>query len=121
MRGIRRNGRVLQNCSLAPSRHQTHMMDISISSPYPSLLHYGNLTSTVAATIIFLLNIISVVVNWNGSAQIAAIVCAIVSLWALGIFSNFTHDRQNAPDYAVLLSLGSGIGAVVLIIIAAVS
>lgn len=75
----------------------------------------------MVATLIFLLNLVSVAVNWSGDARTAAIISAVASLWAVGIFSNYVNDRQAAPNYAVFLSLGSGIAAVVFIIIGAVS
>ena len=69
------------------------------------------------ATLMMLINIVSVIANWGKNAQVVAIISGVASLWAVGIFSNFRHDPQNAPTYAVILSMASGLAGIILMII----
>lgn len=69
------------------------------------------------AGIMVIINVLAVVVNY-GKTQASgyAVASLIASIWALGIFSNFRSDPQNAPSYAVLLSTGAGITGLVTLI-----
>ena len=69
------------------------------------------------AILILLINVVSVIANWGKGAQVIAIISGVASLWAVGIFSNFRHDPQAAPTYAVLLSVASGLTGIVLAIV----
>ena len=65
-----------------------------------------------------LINLISTISNY-GKTQASgfAVASFIASIWAYGIHSNFRRDPQNIPDYAVILSITSGIAGIVLLII----
>ena len=69
------------------------------------------------ATLMLLINVVSVIVNWGKGAQVITIISGVASLWAVGIFSNFRQDPMNAPTYAVVLSTASGLAGLVLMII----
>jgi hypothetical protein len=52
-----------------------------------------------------------------GTSLIGYATAALVgSVWSLGIFSNFRHDPQSAPGFAVLLSVLSGFAGIGFII-----
>lgn len=73
------------------------------------------------ATIIVLINVVSLLVNWGDGGQSVAIASLIVALVSFGIFSSFRTNPQAAPNFAVLMSTLSGLAGVVLIIVGLVS
>jgi hypothetical protein len=67
--------------------------------------------------LMILINIGAVLANYGKTDQSGfAVVSLIASIFSYGIFVNFKSDPQNAPNYAVLLSTGSGLAGVVLLI-----
>lgn len=47
----------------------------------------------------------------------AAVVTAIVSVWANGVLANFRSDPQDAPNLAALGSMLAAIASIVLIVV----
>ena len=67
--------------------------------------------------LMILVNIGAVLANYGKTDQSGfAVVSLIASIFSYGIFVNFKSDPQSAPNYAVWLSIGSGIAGVVLLI-----
>lgn len=70
------------------------------------------------AGIMVIVNVLAVIANY-GKTQASgyAVASLVASIWALGIFSNYRSEPQNAPTYAVLLSTGAGISGLVTLMI----
>lgn len=67
--------------------------------------------------LMILINIGGVLANYGKTDQSGfAVVSLIASIFSYGIFINFKSDPQSAPNYAVLLSTGSGLVGIVLLI-----
>lgn len=66
-----------------------------------------------------IINIVSVVANWNGDFKVAAIVSLVAATWAFGIAYNYRVDGDptNIPNFWVLVSSASGVAGVVLAIV----
>lgn len=67
--------------------------------------------------LIVIVNIVSVVANWDGDLRVGAIIALVASIWALGIASNFRQDPMSMPNYAPALSMLAGIAGLVLAIV----
>lgn len=68
-------------------------------------------------TIFLIVNIVSVVLNWDTPRMVPAIISGIVNLFMFGIYRNFRDDTRDLPAYAVWFSTISGIVGVVLLIL----
>ena len=66
------------------------------------------------AILMVIINIVSVIANWDGDLQVGAIVSLVASIWAWGIFANYRGDPLAAPNYAVGLSVLSGLAGLIL-------
>ena len=66
--------------------------------------------------IFLIVNIVSVVLNWDSSLMLPAIISGVVNMFCYGIQWNFRGDKENLPGYAVTGTL-SGIAGVVLLIL----
>lgn len=67
--------------------------------------------------LVILINAVAVLVNYGKTEQSGfAVVSLLASIFSYGIFVNFKHDPQSAPNYAVWLSSGSGLAGIVLLI-----
>ena len=67
--------------------------------------------------LVVLVNIVSLIANWNGDLKVGAIISLGGASWAFGIASNFGSDRQSIPNFAALMSMVSGLAGVVLAIV----
>lgn len=67
--------------------------------------------------LVLLINIVSLIANWNGGLRVGAIISAAAALWAFGIASNYGADRQSIPNFAALMSMVSGVAGLILAII----
>jgi hypothetical protein len=69
------------------------------------------------AILMILVNVLATIVNYGETDQSGfAVVSLIASIFAYGIFANFRSDPQNAPTYASILSMGSGLVGLILLI-----
>ena len=69
------------------------------------------------AVLMVIINIVSVIANWSGDLQVGAVVSLVAAIWAWGIFSNYKGDPLSAPNYAVGLSVLSGLAGFILAVI----
>jgi len=66
------------------------------------------------ASIVVLVNIGAV---WSTGGHWLAIVALVGSIWARGIASNFRDDPHGMPNYAVSLTLATGVIGLVMLIV----
>ena len=71
----------------------------------------------VMAFLMILVNVLATIVNYGKTDQSGfAVGSLIASIFAYGIFANYPNDPQNAPTYTSLLSMGSGVVGLILLI-----
>ncbi|KAA1421263.1 hypothetical protein F0U44_02825 [Nocardioides humilatus] len=63
-----------------------------------------------------LLAVAALVATYGTGLFVFAIVTAVVTVWTVGIFSNYRDDPEGAPNYVAIVSMGSFGAAIVLLI-----
>lgn len=67
--------------------------------------------------LIVIINIVSLVVNWNSDLKVGAIISLAAAVWAFGIAANYGRDRGSIPNSAALMSIVSGAVGLILAIV----